>query len=438
MDPFTSPQGLLRHELAQRRESGFEVENVAQRIGDIDGLSAAQAEAFLAELAIAPPVPDWPYTEPSDLDGIVAEWPQGGPTDTEDLPGDVDDRIAGAWRGRVAGNCLGKPVEQGHRDMDRLRDYLLATGNYPIGDYISELTPNDQGITLGSPGAVKGRISEVPRDDDVDYTILTLHLLEEHGLDLSTEHVAGSWLGLLPFHATYTAERATYANLVRGVAAEAAAFPSNPYREWIGAQIRGDLYGFVLPGRPAAAARLAHRDARLSHVANGIYGEMWVAAFVAAAFTAASLSEAFGVALTVVPQRSRLAEALRWVRDEVRAGKGFEDVARDIHTRYAELHWVHTINNAALISASLLTCGDDFSLAIGQTVAGGLDTDSSGGNAGAIAGAFVSDPGVPAHWTDPFGDLVRSALFGFDKLALSDLITRTQALARTFAAGPST
>ena len=433
MERYTTVHELLRHELAQRAESGFEIGRIAEAAGDIESLSQPGAAGLLDRLAVASPVPDWPYVEPSDLADIEAEWPDGGPQDADSLPGDVDERIAGGWRGRVSGNCLGKPVEQGHRDLDRLKGYLVATENYPISDYVSELTPNDQEIRLGSPGAVKGAITAVPRDDDVDYTILTLHLLERFGAGLTTADVAQSWLDLLPYHATYTAERATYHNLVAGMDPEVAAFSNNPYREWIGAQIRGDLYGFVHPGRPAAAARMAYRDARLSHVANGIYGEMWVAAFVAAAFTSSTIADAFDVALTVVPVRSRLAEALRWVRAEQLAGKGFEQLARDVHTRYADLHWVHTVNNAAILSTALLTSGDDFTTAIGQTVAGGLDTDSSGANAGAIAGVFASDAGVPAHWTEPFGDLVRSALFGFDKLALSDLIRRTQVLATTFA-----
>ena len=57
----------------------------------------------------------------------------------------------------------------------------------------------------------------------------------------------------------------------------------NPYREWIGAQIRADICGYV-PRPPGAAAKLAFRDASLSHTANGIYGAMWSAALVAAAF----------------------------------------------------------------------------------------------------------------------------------------------------------
>lgn len=33
----------------------------------------------------------------------------------------------------------------------------------------------------------------------------------------------------------------------------------NPYNDWIGAQIRADLYGWVCPGRPALAAKLARQ-----------------------------------------------------------------------------------------------------------------------------------------------------------------------------------
>ena len=51
-------------------------------------------------------------------------------------------------------------------------------------------------------------------DDDINYTVLALLLLEEHGLALETEHVARAWLRYLPAGAVFTAERAAYATLL--------------------------------------------------------------------------------------------------------------------------------------------------------------------------------------------------------------------------------
>ena len=75
--------------------------------------------------------------------------------------------------------------------------------------------------------------------------------------------------------------------------------------------IRADIFGWVYPGRPRAAAILAHRDASLSHVANGIYGEMWAAALVSSAFVATDALDAVERSLDHVPPTSRLAGAVR-------------------------------------------------------------------------------------------------------------------------------
>lgn len=437
-DNYTTPQALLEQELAQRDESGFSTAEVRARIGatPVHDLPSPEAQDHLSALAISTPVPDWPFVEPTDLEAIVAEFPTdpfgAGITPAAALPADLDDRIAAAWLGRCAGNCLGKPVESGAMwTPDALKAYLTATGNYPISGYMvhGEGMPEGLHLVADPRETTAGNITYVPRDDDLDYTLLGLHLMEKHGRALTTTDVADAWLSLLPYGATYTAERATYRTLVAGVAPESAGWRDNPYREWIGAQIRADIYGYVLPGRPLEAARLAWQDARLSHVANGVYGEMWAAAFVACSFTASSLVEAFDRALNYVPARSRLADALRWVRSRHQAGVEWEALIREVHKRYSNLHWVHTVNNAAAVGAAILTCQEDFTTAIGQMVASGLDTDSNGATAGSVAGAFVGTAGIPAGWTEDFHDRIRSALFGFDNSVLSDVIARTQKLA---------
>jgi hypothetical protein len=84
---------------------------------------------------------------------------------------------------------------------------------------------------------------------------------------------------------TFTAERIAYRNLLTGLEPPRTARHRNPFREWIGALIRADVHGWTNPGNPAAAAEQAHRDATLTHTANGVYAAMFTAATIATAAT---------------------------------------------------------------------------------------------------------------------------------------------------------
>ena len=87
-------------------------------------------------------------------------------------------------------------------------------------------------------------------------------------------------MSFLPYLQVFTAERAVLVNLLHNVSIASAAETRNPYREWIGALIRADVFGWVFPGRPRMAARLVYSAASLSHRCNGIYAAMWAAAVV--------------------------------------------------------------------------------------------------------------------------------------------------------------
>jgi hypothetical protein len=263
------------------------------------------------------------------------------------------------------------------------------------------------------------------RDDDTDYTMLALRVLEKYGPAFTGSDVGTEWLLSLPFHMVYTAERVAYRNLVYGMAPPLTATFRNPYREWIGALIRGDMFGYVSPGDPATAARLAYKDAALSHTANGIYGEMWAAALVAAAFSSSTAQEALEAAWRVVPARSRLAEALRTTMDAHNRGSSWDEAMASMEGRLAGYNWAHTINNAEVVAAALLWGDGDFGRTIGLAVEAGLDTDCTGATAGSVFGALHGQAGLPQHWTDPLQDRIHSAIFGFEGVRISELADRT-------------
>jgi ADP-ribosylglycohydrolase len=429
-DPLSS-YDLVHDELAQRRETGYDVDDVAKRFAETDPADSDSLAELYEALVAAPRLGTWTYEEPSGLAAILDVLPDAHSL-AQISDEQVAERVLGGWLGRIAGCNLGKPVENGeHWTAAHLRDYLERAGAYPLRDYIPVLDPMPAGFEFRDnwPHTTRGRVHGSDRDDDIDYSILGLHVLERHGTALRPADVAHAWLTLLPYLQVYTAERAAYRNLLHGVPLSSVATVRNPYREWIGAQIRGDVFGWVNPGRPRSAAALAFHDASLSHVANGIYGEMWAAALVAAAFTAGTAREAVEESLEHVPPRSRLATALNDVLGLHSNGATWDEALSAIQQRYGHYSWVHTINNAAVVAAALLWGDGDFAGTVGLAVQAGWDTDSNGATAGSVAGVLAGASTLPAHLIAPLDDRTRSALFGYDHSRISELARRTVRLA---------
>ena len=81
---------------------------------------------------------------------------------------------------------------------------------------------------------------------------------------------------------------------------------------------------------------MAHRDACISHVKNGIYGEMFVAAMLAAAACTDDFEAVVSCGLAQIPYTSRLHEAVTDVLNGYRNGVPAAQCFADIHRRYDE------------------------------------------------------------------------------------------------------
>ena len=429
---------LLGEELVQCQQSGHAVDvGLAERVklASLDTTTPlSEVDRLYDALESSPEEVGWDYDEPSRLEDIQAQTSPLRRT-SPPLEREYSDRVVAAWLGRCAGCNLGKPVEGYGWNRGKLRQYLEQAGAYPLDNYLPVLDPMPPGFALNPSWkvATRGRVKPMARDDDTDYTMLGLRLLETQGRGYHSADVAQEWLRALPFHMVYTAERVAYRNLVRGFRPPATATTRNPYREWIGAMIRADIFGYVSPGDPQGAALLSYQDATLSHTANGIYGEMWAAALVGAAFTSASAKEALEQAAQVVPRRSRLAESLRLTMTAHEEGGSWDDAMASMEKRLDGYHWVHTINNAEVVTAALLWGEGDFSRTVGLAVEAGLDTDCTGATAGSVFGALHGTKAIPSHWTSPLEDRIHSAIFGFDGSSISGLASRTVELARQLA-----
>jgi ADP-ribosylglycohydrolase len=347
------------------------------------------------------------------------------------------ERVRAAWQGRVSGCVLGKPLEvlSFREGPDGVRRYLQDAAAMPLRDYVPLL--DGAPLTSADRACCRGHIGRAEPDDDIDYTLLALMLLEEHGLSLRTEDVARAWLRLLPAGATWTAERAAYRRLLDRMAeqfvnGEAPGFDlkecsDNEYHDWIGAQIRADLYGWVCPGRPALAAELARRDASLSHRGDGVHAAAFVAALAAALPASADLDTALDMALAEIPAHSGAADGVRFGRSIA----GTADAVTRLHLHYRELTPLHAVNNLALVVWALCAHAGDFSATVGEAVTAGWDTDCNGATVGGLCA--LSGTPIDDRWTRPWQGRVGTRLAGHSELKLEDVVQRTVNVARAIA-----
>lgn len=436
MDSYLRPEKLAKAEIQQAESLGHDCSQLQERLRaipqeDLTQQQIAEAERIYQEALSLGLPEDYPYVEPSTLEEIRRQRPDTGaaPRGHSLCDAELLMRIQGGWLGRAAGCLAGKPVEGWSRL--RIGQALKKLNAYPLDGYFPEVSPDEGAGYHGMPKHwTRGNITRAPRDDDTDYTILGLDLLETHGPGFTTEQVGTQWLLLLPFRMTYTAERIAYWNLVNGQAPPETAVHRNPYREWIGAQIRADAFGYALPGLPEAAAELAFRDAALSHMANGIYGEMWVAAMLSGAFTTDDVEAVIEIGLGQIPHNCRLADAIRLTVQWCKQEPDWEKVCDKVEENYGSLHAVHTINNACLVVMGLMKAQGDLGRGVCISVMGGWDTDCNGATVGSVLGVMLGADAIAAEWTDPLNDTLESAIFGFATNSISDLAQRTAAVSK--------
>ena len=426
----------LNTELRQCLDEGRDVAGYADLCKAIDALPLGEAREELANVFYrimmdAPMRPDYPYEEPDGLEAIRAARPESwqefaAPAHDEGLK----DKIRGAWLGRICGCLLGKPVE-GMRTPD-MHELLRNSGNFPLARYMTledvKKTPRllEKWANRTWADCLKGC---APADDDTNYTVMAaVGILGKYGRGFTSDDVAKAWMDCQPKNAYCTAERRAFRNFVIGIRPPLSATYKNPDREYIGAQIRADYFGYINPGDPETAAEMAWRDARISHVKNGVYGEMFVAAMLAAAAATNDVEAVVQAGLNEIPAKCRLAEGVRQVVGDFKAGLSEEACFAAIAGRWDEFKgydWVHTISNAEIVTASLLYGGGDYGKSICRAVQTGFDTDCNGATVGSIVGMLRGSAAVGPEWTDPIRGALDTAIFRVNRVSVEDMVALT-------------
>lgn len=373
---------------------------------------------------------DYKYNEPSDLEGIRA---LRKPYSYKEIALDDDllyKKIKGAWYGRICGCLLGKPLEGIKKG--ELYTLLTSTNNYPLHRYVVSGDITQEMIDSYNfwlrDKAWADVIECAPVDDDTTYTVLSQLLIEKFGYDFTSKDVAKIWLQSQPIEKYFTAEKSAYRNFINGYAPPYSAVYQNPYREWIGAQIRGDYYGYITPGNKEKAAEYAFRDASISHVKNGIYGEMFASAMISSAADAENVSDVIKAGLSEIPHTSRLYEAVYDIINKYESGVSCEECVSFINNKYDEFdphNSVHTIPNALIVTIALLYGNGDFGKSICLAVGMCYDTDCNGATVGSVLGMLNGFDSIGDEWISVLKNKLDTGITGVGVVEISTLVEKT-------------
>ena len=435
----------IRDEIRQCREEGRMISGLLPRAEEILSMEEGSekescARQLLLELENCPVDEAFPFEEPVQWEKLAAAC-EGNGIHLQIPEEELQDRIRGAWTGRASGCLLGVPVEGWSRE--KIRGYLEESGQYPLEGYIRSDTEREVREKYGVKDVDEGtaydrqnicwinNMDTYPVDDDMNYTVLSLRVLERSGSNFISEDVAQSWLFGLPAFHTCTAERVAYRNLMHGILPPESGILANPFREWIGAQIRVDFYGYIAAGNPALAAQMAWRDAVVAQTKNGVYAAMYIAALIASAPVLPKPSGWVEEAMKQIPRNCRLYAALKELLDSWKKGASWEELLEAIHGKYEESNsfdWCLAIPNALIVTACVLCFGTDYSQAVIHAVLAGFDTDCNGATVGSVVGIALGCGGIDSRWTEPVKQIICSSVNSYTRLSVEEVTERTIAV----------
>ena len=324
--------------------------------------------------------------------------------------------------GMDAGMRLGAPVENPYWTYERLQSYY---------------------------GDIRGYLREqryYTADDDVNGPLIFVRALADNAMPetLTSEAVGETWLnytrrGMGMFWwggEDASTEHRAYMNLRRGVKAlRSGSIGENgkTAAEQIGGQIFVDAWGLICPGDPARASALAAAAASVSHDGSGVDGARFMAACIAAAYTASSLDEVLDTGLRFLPEKSdyrRVVETVRAYHRAHPAEADFRACRAMIAREFREEEYpggYHIVPNAGICILAMLYGKGDLGRSIEISVMCGYDTDCNASNIGTILGVLGGLGGVPERYRRPINDLVTlSSVSGY--LNLVDLSDKAKEL----------
>ncbi len=260
-------------------------------------------------------------------------------------------------------------------------------------------------------------------NDDITFEIAFLDAFKEKGYDVSSKDIALSWIGLIP--AGWSAEEIALKNIRSGLLPPDSALFNNPFSEWIGAQMRGGICGMVAPGNPKLAAYLAWEDGQVSHINNGILGEVFNAVMTSMAFVESDVRKIVESAISMIPSDSEYYSVLKFAYDSCLNNENWQDAHKQCRQKYIKYNWIHAYPNACCEIIALMYGEGDYEKTLNIITMCGVDADCNAGMIMPILGIQKGMSIIPQRLISLAFDSLITYMRNYEEIKLEELVDDT-------------
>ena len=292
------------------------------------------------------------------------------------------DKLYACWIGKNIGGTIGGPYE-GCKDVLDVKGFKTEKG---------EPLPND----------------------DLDLQLLWLYVLEQQGIRNLNQNTLGEyWLDWIPPH--WNEYGVAKTNLKMGILPPLSGeFENSRWQTSNGAWIRSEIWAALFPFRADLATKYAAMDAMVDHgISEGTYAEMFTAALQSMAYYENDITAIIHDALASIPEKCRVANAVRLVIDEYKKGTDYITVRHMLVEQSADIGYFQAPANIGFVIIGLLYGEGDFKKSVLYAVNCGDDTDCTAATVGATMGILGGMAMIPKDWMEYIGDrIINVALNG--------------------------
>jgi ADP-ribosylglycohydrolase len=266
-------------------------------------------------------------------------------------------------------------------------------------------------------------------NDDITYEIAFLKALERKGKNLQPADIAEEWAALIPL--AWSAEEWALKNIKMGIYPPESGFLHNPYREWIGAQMRGSVCGMVAPGKPLLAAKLAFMDGIVSHYNNGVIGEIFNAVITSLAYVESDIRKILELTIKhYIPIKSEYYTVVDYALKICKENTDWEKAWEVIIDKFKHYNWIHAYPNAAAEVVSLWFGNNDFDETVHICAMAGYDVDCNAAQIATLLGIISQEKALKEKWTEPIGDVLKTYVRANKTISIKELAKYTVELAK--------